>query len=516
MRIQIASFILGIALLSACQQQPEESVVDTASHLGEISFSITGSDAAASEFHEGMLLLYSFEYEDAAEHFQAAQALDSTCVMAYWGEAMTKNHPLWQAQYTDEAHEILKRLGQDSAERIAQAPTELEREFLQAAELLFGEGDKYDRDAAYSAHLGKMHETYPENNEIAALYALSLLGVGAEDRSQELYERSAQIAKGILAENPQHPGALHYLIHSYDDPAHAHMALDAANDYSRVAPDAGHALHMPSHIYIALGMWDEVISSNIAAWNAGNKRKAAKDLDNDSRNYHAMHWLMYAYLQKGQIDEARLLLDSMFYYGNELPSNRARAYMTSMRASYLVDALAWDDTLATMAVDDSNLNISIRSVNQFIAGMHAYQHADLDQLQAIIRTMKAAREAEATKLMQRGAAMCSGIGRASQLPTQQDINHAHIMEMELQAFNAMLSQDTQQVELWLNEAVNLEQETAFMFGPPVIAKPSAELYAEWLMSRELAEEADAQYSKALERASGRRQIVEGKRAVTSI
>ena len=141
---------------------------------------------------------------------------------------------------------------------------------------------------------------YPEHHEVAAFYALSLLGSSKSRKDDDNYEVGAKIAQSIISENPHHPGALHYLIHSYDDPDHATLALDAANRYSKVAPDAEHALHMPSHIFVALGMWDEVINSNIASYEASVVRMKKKELDNDARGYHAMK-LMSLLLPKKEI-----------------------------------------------------------------------------------------------------------------------------------------------------------------------------------------------------------------------
>ncbi|MDX1407916.1 MAG: hypothetical protein R3330_07275 [Saprospiraceae bacterium] len=489
-------------IMSACgQHKPADA---DAAHLGSVTFDVSCNEKATPYFNQGLLLLHSFEYDDAAEAFQSAQQADPACAMAYWGEAMTKNHPLWSAQYTDEAVEILARFGDSPEARLAKIPEGIERDLFEAVEILYGEGDKQERDQQYAAHMAVLYEAHPGHHEVAAFYALSLLGSASDGRDEALYGKGAVIAKGILDENPQHPGALHYLIHSYDDPGHAHLAIDAADNYAQVAPDAGHALHMPSHIYIALGMWDEVIASNIAAWEAGNSRMERKELDNDARNYHALQWLMYGYLQTGDMAMARQQLDLMMKYGSELPSKRARAYMTMMRAAYLVDANTWDDSLARMAIEDEDLNVSIRSINDFIEGMTAYRAGDVAALEGVIAQMQKQRSEEHKRMLQRGAAMCSGVNWTSQLPNQQDINHSHIMEMELQALHAMLTDDLHQAEMWFNQAIALDEETPFMFGPPTVVKPVPELYGEWLMARDMHAEAAVQFDKALQRAPKRR------------
>ncbi|MCF6223634.1 MAG: hypothetical protein L3J34_07890 [Flavobacteriaceae bacterium] len=151
----------------------------------------------------------------------------------------------------------------------------------------------------------KLNLKYPDNHEVKAFYALSLLGSVSDGRDDEIYGKGAKIAQGIIEENPNHPGALHYLIHSYDDPKHANLALDAAYSYAKVAPDASHALHMPSHIFVAMGMWDEVVKSNENSYQASVNRMERKKLDNDARGYHAFHWLEYGYLQQNRFEDAK-------------------------------------------------------------------------------------------------------------------------------------------------------------------------------------------------------------------
>ena len=492
-----------LALLVACSNTTKPSEAT----LGSISFTPTGAEDALPHFERGLLLLHSFEYDDARKHFIKARDIDPDFVMACWGEAMTYNHPLWSAQYNDDGVEALNRLAPTPEERQAKAQTGLERDFMIAVDILFtGEGDKLDRDRKYYEHMKEMHRKYSDNNEVAAFYALSILGSSPE-RDPEVYERGAVIAQGILKENPEHPGALHYLIHSYDDPAHAHLALNAADNYSVVAPDAGHALHMPSHIYVALGMWDEVISSNIASFEASNKRKEKLDLDNNARNYHALQWLMYGYLQRGENEKARDLLADMQVYHDELPSSRARAYLTMMRAGYLADVDDYSDPIVEVTVNDTDLNVSIRAMNLYVQGRNAYLDKDPDALQATIDTMANIRGSEYNRMMQRGAAMCSGVNWTAQLPTETDVNNAHIMEMELEALRAVLNTEEAAAQEWFEKAVALEDETSYMFGPPTVAKPAHELYAEWLLAQGQFAKAKEHVDLALEKTPGRRVTV---------
>jgi hypothetical protein len=500
-------FASTIIFLISCSDKDKHAE----STLGTISFAPYGEKIAQAPFLQGLLLMHNFEYDDAQTSFLEAQKLDSNFHMAYWGEAMTYNHPLWHSQYTDEARAALNKLAPTPEERVALATTEIEKDLIQSANILYADGDdKLARDKDYSAFMEKLYRKYEGNHEVAAFYALSILAA-SPDRETEAYGKGAVIALRILKENPQHPGALHYLIHAYDDPDHAHMALDAANDYSVVAKDAGHALHMPSHIYVALGMWDEVVSSNIASFAASNDRRIRLDLDNNARDYHALQWLMYGHLQRNELREANRLLTDMKGYHDELSSPRARAYLTMMRAAYLIDSREWDSEAVRYEIDDSELNVSIRAVNNFVAGMSAYQNKDAETLQAKISEMQSAREIEYKKMMQRGAATCSGVNWTSQLPTETDINNAHVMEMQLKAVYAILNDDTEQAESWLSSAAELEDNTTYSFGPPTVVKPAHEFYGEWLFAMNRPEEGVVQFTKALEKAPGRRLSVEALR-----
>lgn len=263
-----------VVLFVQCKEKQSLSLEEVS--LGDVNFAVTGSDEALPYFQEGLLLLHSFEFEDAAEKFVKAQQIDSSFVMAYWGEAMSYNHPLWRERYSEDGIAALEKLAGTKEERLSMAKTTIEHDLLEAVEILYSEGDKKEVDMAYKNQMENLYKKYPEHHEVAAFYALSLLGSSKSRKEDDHYELGAKIVQSIIDENPQHPGALHYLIHSYDDPDHATLALDAANSYSKVAPDAEHALHMPSHIFVALGMWDEVINSNIASYEASVARMEDK------------------------------------------------------------------------------------------------------------------------------------------------------------------------------------------------------------------------------------------------
>lgn len=491
----LLSLLICLLLLS-CQVQEK-------AHLGEIELEVTGQKEAIPHFREGLLLLHSFEYDDAREAFEKAVAADPDMVMAYWGIVMSHNHGLWRQQAFDKATTVLQQLGQDQAERLARAKTDLEKDFLMAAEVMYGDGTKLERDQAYADHMAMMFEKYPGQHEVAAFYALSLLGAVPVGRDEEMYEKGARIANGILEENPQHPGALHYLIHSYDDPSHARLALKAANNYSKVAPDAAHALHMPSHIYVAMGMWVEVINSNISSYQASLSRKDKKKLDGDARSYHALAWLLYGQLQQENWEEADKIMADMEAYTTELPSKRAKAYMVEMKANYLVETNRWDSPVANIEVETDNLNLTNQAGYEFIEGVKAYQKKNAAALRQVILGIAQLRQDNGLLINEEGAAVCSAAGIDQTAPNQMDLDLAQIMEMELRAYYHWLGGDAAETEKWLIEATNLESKVSYSFGPPIIAKPSYELYGDWLVEQGRLKEAIVQYELALERGPNR-------------
>ena len=264
--------------------------------LGEIHFPNSGAPAAQQDFLRGVLLLYSFEYGDARRAFRAAERIDPGFAMAYWGEAMTYDEPIWYEEDIAGARAALARLAPTAAERAAKAGTTRERMYLAALEQLYGPGDKTQRDARYSAAMHALVQKFPHDLNARTFYALSLLGLSNGARNIPNYMHAAAEAEKVLQVDPCQPGALHYLIHASDDPVHAILALQAARRLAEVAPASEHALHMPSHIYMALGMWSRVIQANLASI------KIARA--DHMTGYHQMMFLIYAYLQENQRPEA--------------------------------------------------------------------------------------------------------------------------------------------------------------------------------------------------------------------
>lgn len=501
----VSMIVISFFLILGCNKETRS---DADTNLGEVYFTPTGTPAAQEAFHNGLLLLHSFEYDDAQKAFREARTEDPTMAMAYWGEAMTHNHPLWRQQDREAAIAILNELAPSPEERQAKAATPLEKDLLQAADILYGEGSKISRDSAYASYMAQLHTRYPGQHEVAAFYALSLLGAVPVGRDEEKFAQGAQIAKSILAENPQHPGALHYLIHAFDDPEHAALAIQAADRYAKVAPDAAHALHMPSHIYVAMGMWDEVVSSNIASYDASIKRMERLGLDNDARSYHAFAWLLYGQLQKGRYEEARNILQDMIRYTEELPSKSARSYLNRMHGNYLVETGDWEGPMAQVAVNVDDLNIVNRTIRSFIDGMQAYRRQDKEKLADIIKAIEDDRQRSSLLVSDQGTPICSVVGTRA-APNQLDLDQSQVMELELRALYATLTDKPSMADELLSAASQLERSIDYSYGPPDIIYPSFELYGEWLLEQQRYEEAMAQFRYALARGPKRVRALQG-------
>ena len=262
-----------------------------AANLGVSHFTATGPKVCQRKTLEGVLYLHSFVYEDARDAFVEAQAA-APCPIAYWGEAMTYDHSLWDEQDAPPAKAALAKIPADA--KLSPA----EKGLVEAARAL------YEKDhAAWMERLAQLHEQLPKDDEVALFYALSLYANSRHGADVKRSMQAASIAMDVFQRNPSHPGAAHYLIHACDSPDHAILALKAARRYAQIAPAAGHALHMPSHIFVQLGMWPEVESSNLAAVKAGMEFVERHDLAPEHADWHSYAWLAAARIELGRADE---------------------------------------------------------------------------------------------------------------------------------------------------------------------------------------------------------------------
>ena len=279
--------------------------------LGHITFPTSGSEAAQPAFVRGVLLLYSFEYDDAIAQFRDAQRLDPAFAMAYWGEAMCYNQPLWYNENLEKARAALARLapsrGRGQTRNTGRAPiSPREQGYLDAVERLYGAGDKAARNRAYADRMAELVRQFPDDDDAATFYALALLAtIPSGERNTAVSLKAGGIALAVLKKNPEHPGAAHYALHAFDDGEHAAMGLDAARTYARIAPASSHARHMPSHVFLPLGMWDDAAASDESAFAASVALAKRKGLSAAQYDFHSLSWLHYEYLQQGRFAKAR-------------------------------------------------------------------------------------------------------------------------------------------------------------------------------------------------------------------
>ena len=452
-----------------CTVPTPAAAQDAAPQLGRIYFPTSGADAAQEYFIRGVLLLHSFEYANARDAFRTAQELDSDFVMAYWGEAMTRNHPVWNRRYRGEARAALAKLGTTADSRAAQAPTERERRYLSAVEILFAEGPKAERDTAYMYAMLDLTHAFPEDLEAQAFYALSLLGLNQGVRDFRSYMRAAAVAEGVFRLNPDHPGAAHYIIHSNDDPIHAPLGLTAAWAYSDIAPAAPHAMHMTSHIFLALGMWDQVVERNETAIELTHRGPG-----------HYTAWLNYGLLQQGRYREA---VDQLVVAWANLPEDSrpaVRAYLARMRARYLIDSEQWDDQVLGWDIDLGDARASNRAIDAFARGYAALELGRRETAAHYERLL----------------------GRIVQEPTDGETPNARalpeILRLELEGALLLDGDQIEPALLAVRKAARLEDDLPLEFGPPDVVKPTHELLGEMLLSLNRPTEAKREFQAALE------------------
>ncbi len=449
-------------------------------NVGSIDFPTSATGEAQHHFLRGMAILHSFGWEQAIEQFQAAQAIDPDFAMAYWGESLSYNHPLVSQMDPTEPSRVLQRLAPTRAERRAKAPTDREKGFLDAVEVLWGEGTHVERRVGYMEAMESLYERYPDDPEVAAFYALAALSAVAAtgDLSQRLNIRAGTIALGLFKDNPNHPGAVHYTIHAFDDPLHAPLALEAAHRFAEIAPAVSHARHMPTHIFIQHGMWDLVSGHNQSAYDA------ARDLWEPGQDMgdaiHALDWGQYGDLQKGDYEKARLWIrrietmsgDGGFMEGGArgaAGAARARNTVPLTRARYVVETEEWDVQPVT---ESSNVNVLLATA------LSAYHVDDREAL--------AAAEAELKRLVESG----EGGNTAVMSAQASALLHAHMEHPDVAA-------------RFMDEAVAIVESRAPPRGAASPVKPVHELYGELLLDLDRPVDAIGKFETSLLRMPNR-------------
>ena len=461
---QLCAVVVTLPLLFV--GAPAEAQFDS---VGALDFQTSGSPQAQEHFLRGVAILHSFGWKQAIAEFQAAQRIEPDFAMAYWGESLCYNHPLFNEQDGESPRQVLARLAPTRTERLAKAPTEREKGFLEAVEILWGEGEWRDNRVAYMEAMDRLYERYPDDDEVATFTAVATLSAARamNDRSFRYEIRAGAIALKVFGKNPDHPGAPHYAIHAFDDPTHAPLALPSALRYAEIAPAVAHARHMPTHIFIQHGMWDYVSNHNQFAYEAARALWEPGDSVGDT--VHPLDWGQYGDLQRGDYAKARIWIERLEMVARESDGQaRAMSSQPLLNARYVVETEEWK----TLPVRDDS------SAHELLAtGISAVKTDDLttaEQAEAKLKTM-AEGDSPANQIMYREVAALVRLARGQ--------GDAAIALMD--------------------EAVEIVEGMRLPNGAANPVKPPYELYGEILLELDRPAEAVTRFETSLQRMQGR-------------
>jgi hypothetical protein len=378
--ILVFTFCAGVAHPFAAVVQHEHGSANTAV-LGDVSFPTSCLPSVQPDFNSAVALLHSFWYKKSEEAFAAIAKADPSCGMAEWGIAMSHYRQLWDPPTSRDLQAGSAAVAKANT---AGAKTQRERDYIAAMQIFYKDSDKRTlaaRALDYEKSMQQIYERYPQDIEAAIFYALAVrANAPIDDKTYANQKKASAILEKLFAEYPTHPGLAHYIIHCDDYPTLAPLALEAARRYAKIAPDAPHALHMPSHIFTRLGLWQESIDSNLASAAAARKNGLVGD------ELHAMDYLVYAYLQKGQDREALDVSNSM-----PKPEPNDAAYYAGLYAAAVVPA-----RLAVERHRWSDATALALPANILTSGRYSSTEANLYFAHALgaarLRNLEAARE----------------------------------------------------------------------------------------------------------------------------
>src|SRR5215472_9769997 len=350
MKSLITFLVLALCLSPlAFALDDEHHHFDPNEKLGTVSFPTSCAASVQKSLERAVALLHSFAYEEADHQFQEVAQQDPRCAIAYWGEAMSLYHQLWNRPTQKDLKRGQELLAKAQAIR---AKTQRERDYINALAAFYqgpAKREQEQRANAYAAAMKRVYESYSKDSETAAFYALSLLASGTDDTEVENAKKAIAILNKLFEQQPDHPGVAHYLIHACDNPNFAQEGLAAARRYASIAPSSPHALHMPSHIFTRLGLWQDDIQSNLAAIEAVHKQ--SPDFHHMMHHrLHSMDFLEYAYLQIGDDARAKALIEEVATIKRENVEREFRDYLNGMLtdfpARYALERRQWKDALA--------------------------------------------------------------------------------------------------------------------------------------------------------------------------
>ena len=490
----LSAVLVGMVAVRA--QEDHSKHQHAVAGLGTVNFPISCNAEAQTRFTRAVALLHSFGYEESAQAFGRVAAADPSCGMAHWGRAMTYFHPIWTPP---SANELKKGAEASALATKVSAKTERERDYIAALAVFYRDTDKTPhgpRAIAYREAMRKLHEKYPQDDEAAIFYALIVRGTADDnDKTYAQQKQAATILNEVLPRNQNHPGVAHYLIHSFDYPPLAELALPAARAYAKIAPDAPHALHMPSHIFTRLGLWDESVESNLASAASAKKRTATMHPGAGAFDeLHADDYLVYAWLQQAKDDRARRILDEMRAMTRLDENQFAAAYaFAASPARYALERRDWK-AAAALQVEPA----------WFPWAAFPFAEATIH----FARALGSARTGELT-----GAeAEISKLAALKKVAPKQPYDWAtqvEIQELAARAWLTLAKGDPAEARRIANSAADLEDRTEKNPVTPGSVLPARELLGDMLMETGSPAEALVAYRAALRISPGRFRSIEG-------
>jgi tetratricopeptide (TPR) repeat protein len=454
--------------------------------VGTVNFPISCSEQAQGEFNRALALLHHMTYPQAGEAFRHALETDPECAMAHWGIAMTLFQPLWPTRPSPE--ELQKGWEAVQKARDLGTPTERERLFVDAAAAFFSDPaspDYWSRIHRWEEAMATLHNAIPQDYEAAAFYALAHLATAPSDVISRAHsDRAAVILLALYERNPDHPGVMHYLVHANDVPGRERESLEIVRKYEKVAPRNPHALHMPTHIYTRLGDWESVIKGNIRAAEAALEHPAGDQGQFVWDEFpHAIEYLVYAHLQRGDDDEAAAQLRRLQGTANLQPSFKTAFHTASTQARYALERRAWGEARALVPRDPAFLDwdrfMWPEAVTWFALGLGATHEGELEEARrakAHLESLAAATSDAGEKLFAR---------------------NIRVLHLTLGAWIAHAGQDSEGSVALMQEAVELETSTPKHAVTPGPTLPAVEILGDLLLEQAQPVEALAAYEHSL-------------------
>jgi tetratricopeptide (TPR) repeat protein len=460
-------------------------------NLGTVDLPVSCNDSAAQQMETGLALMHHMMYNDAELAFIAAAEADPDCAMAWWGQAMSLIHPLWAEPPTDE--EVARGRALVAQARATGEPTEREVAYIEAVGAYFDVeadlGNEMPRKEAWAEAWHGLHDSYPDDPEAALFYSLAHLSTGMFDKTFERQLEAGAIAEAVLQQIPDHPGGHHYVIHAFDYPPLAERALPVARNYGKIAPEVPHALHMPTHIFTRLGLWDESIDWNSrsaeAAWHTSNPAVGLL------HHLHALDYLAYAYLQEARDEAALEVLEAMQALEGEPLSHVASAYpLAAIPARLSIERQRWEDAAALVARQPEEFDWDsypqLEAMTHFARALGAARGGDPETAREALADLQPLYDT----IMQTPAAAYWGSLVAFQLKAGE-------------AWVLWAEGDSEAAIAAMREAAAMETATEKHPVTPGEIVPVAELLGDMLLETGNFEQALTAYEAALDRSQGR-------------